>query len=60
VTGGFRSFLPGEGSGGDLITVFQYLKDSYKEGGDSSFTRSHMETTGATGTSCTGRGFLSI
>ncbi|KAK4823835.1 hypothetical protein QYF61_007084 [Mycteria americana] len=30
---------------GDLITVFQYLKDGYKEDGDSLFTRSHMEKT---------------
>ena len=28
---------------GDLITMFQYLKGGYKEGGDSLFTRSHME-----------------
>ncbi|KAK4818646.1 hypothetical protein QYF61_016617 [Mycteria americana] len=30
---------------GDLITVFQYLKGGYKEGGGSLFTRSHMEKT---------------
>ncbi|GAB0182778.1 mitochondrial enolase superfamily member 1 [Grus japonensis] len=29
--------------GGDLITMFQYLKGDYKEDGDSLFTRSHME-----------------
>lgn len=28
---------------GDFRTAFQYLKDGYKEGGDSLFTRSHME-----------------
>jgi len=27
----------------DHITMFQYLKGSYKEGGDSLFTSSHME-----------------
>lgn len=26
----------------DLITIFQYLKGTYKENGDSPFTRSHM------------------
>ncbi|PKU28010.1 glycerol kinase [Limosa lapponica baueri] len=30
---------------GDLITVFQYLKGSYKEDRGSLFTRSHMEKT---------------
>ncbi|KAK4831031.1 hypothetical protein QYF61_014919 [Mycteria americana] len=30
-------------SGGDLITVFQYLEGSYKEDGSSVFIRSHME-----------------
>ena len=29
----------------DLVTVFRYLKDSYKEDGGSLFTRSHMEKT---------------
>ena len=28
---------------GDLTTMFQYLKGSYKEGGDSVFMRSHMK-----------------
>jgi len=28
---------------GHLILMFQYLKDDYKEDGDSLFTRSHME-----------------
>ncbi|GAB0185999.1 hypothetical protein GRJ2_001065200 [Grus japonensis] len=28
---------------GDLIAMFQYLKDCYKEDGDSLFTRSHIE-----------------
>ncbi|KAK4815650.1 hypothetical protein QYF61_005212, partial [Mycteria americana] len=43
---------------GDLITVFQYLKGSYKEDGGSLFTRSHMERQGETGTSCSGKGFI--
>ena len=34
---------------GDLITVFQCLKGSYKEDGDSLFTRSHMEKTRGNG-----------
>lgn len=39
-------FLPGEKKAeGHLITVFQYLKSGYKEGGWSQFTRSHMEKT---------------
>ncbi|KAK4823664.1 hypothetical protein QYF61_005016 [Mycteria americana] len=34
---------------GDLITVFQYLKGSYKEDGASLFTSSHMEKTRSNG-----------
>ena len=30
---------------GDLITMYQYLRGSYKDGGDSLFTGSHMEGT---------------
>ncbi|GAB0207616.1 hypothetical protein GRJ2_003227300 [Grus japonensis] len=30
---------------GDLIIMFQYLKDDYEEDGDSLFTRSYMEKT---------------
>jgi len=35
-----------EKSQGDLITVLQYLKGSYREDGGSLFTRSHMKTRG--------------
>ena len=31
---------------GDLITMYQYLRGSYKEDGDSLFTWSHMEDKG--------------
>ena len=34
---------------GDLITMFQYVKGSYKEDGDSVLTRSHMEKTRGNG-----------
>ena len=34
---------------GDLVTMVQYLKGGYKEGGDSLFTRSHMEKTRGNG-----------
>ena len=34
---------------GDLITMYQYLKGSYKEDGDSLFTRSHMVRTRGNG-----------
>ena len=37
---------------GDLITMYQYLRGSYKEDGDSLFTRSHMERTRGMDTSC--------
>ncbi|KAK4831142.1 hypothetical protein QYF61_015445 [Mycteria americana] len=37
---------------GDLITMFQYLKRGYKEGGDSLFTRNHMEKTKGTSSDC--------
>lgn len=61
MTEGFSFFLPGEEKAwGDLLTVFQYLKGSYKEDGGSCFTRSHMEKTGVAGTGCTGRGLISI
>jgi len=33
----------------DLITVFQYLKGSYREDGGSLFTRNHMEKTRGNG-----------
>ena len=34
---------------GDLITMYQYLRGSYNEDGDSLFTRSHMERTRGNG-----------
>ena len=39
----------------NLITVFQYFKGGYKEDRGSLFTRSQR----ATGTNCTGKGFIS-
>lgn len=38
-------FSPQRRLGGDLITVFQYLKGSYKEDRGSPFPSSHMERT---------------
>lgn len=43
-------------SGGELITVFQYLKGSYKEVRGSLFTRNPQQ--GAIGTGCSARGFI--
>ena len=37
---------------GDLITMYQFLRGSYKEDGDSLFTRSHMERTRGMDTNC--------
>lgn len=34
---------------GDLITMFLYLKDGYKEDGNPPFTRTHMEKTSGNG-----------
>lgn len=48
---------------GELVTVFQYSKGIYKEGGDSLFTSSHMETwrrQGAMGAISIRRAFISI
>ena len=38
-------FLEKRRLGGDLITVFQYLKGGYKDHGGSLITRNHMEKT---------------
>jgi len=47
---GDRYFLPGEEKAqGDLITIFQYLRGSYKEDGESVFTRRHTEKTRGNG-----------
>lgn len=40
-----RSFLRENIAQGHLITILQPLKGSYKEGGDSFFTRSDVEKT---------------
>jgi len=43
---------------GDLMTVFQYLKGSYKEDGGALSTRKIKGGQMATGTRYTGRGFI--